>query len=49
MREHAADIAHMLRDANTCIYVCGLEGMEDSVLQVLRDIAEQRGLEGGPL
>ncbi|CAG4915057.1 benzoyl-CoA 2,3-epoxidase subunit BoxA [Paraburkholderia saeva] len=49
MRERAADIAQMLRDANTYIYVCGLKGMEDGVLQALRDIAEQHGLEWEPL
>mgnify|MGYP001550237102 FL=1 len=49
MRERAADVAQMLRDANTYIYVCGLKGMEDGVLQALRDIAEQNGLEWEPL
>ncbi|SEB10400.1 benzoyl-CoA 2,3-epoxidase subunit BoxA [Paraburkholderia sartisoli] len=49
MRERAADVAQMLRDANTYIYVCGLKDMEDGVLQALRDIAEQNGLEWEPL
>jgi sulfite reductase alpha subunit-like flavoprotein len=45
MRERAADVGQMLRDDNTYIYVCGLKGMEDGVLQALRDIAEQNGIE----
>jgi benzoyl-CoA oxygenase/reductase BoxA protein len=39
MRERATDVGQMLRDDNTFIYVCGLKGMEDGVLQALRDIA----------
>jgi sulfite reductase alpha subunit-like flavoprotein len=49
MRERAADVGQMLRDDNTFIYVCGLKGMEDGVLQALRDIAEQHGIEWDPL
>ncbi|HXZ07996.1 MAG TPA: benzoyl-CoA 2,3-epoxidase subunit BoxA [Paraburkholderia sp.] len=49
MRERGTDVAQMRRDANTYIYVCGLKGMEDGVLQALRDIAEQNGLEWDPL
>jgi benzoyl-CoA oxygenase/reductase BoxA protein len=49
MRERSADVAQLLRDANTHIYVCGLKGMEDGVLQALGDIAEQNGLEWDPL
>ncbi|MEM5389273.1 benzoyl-CoA 2,3-epoxidase subunit BoxA [Paraburkholderia phymatum] len=45
MRERAADVAQMLKDDNTYIYVCGLKGMEDGVLQSLQDIAGQHGLE----
>lgn len=44
MRERAADVAQLLRDANTYLYVCGLKGMEEGVLQTLRDIAGQHGL-----
>ncbi len=39
MRERAADVALLLRDPNTCLYVCGLKGMESGVLEALRDIA----------
>jgi sulfite reductase alpha subunit-like flavoprotein len=49
MRDRAADVGQMLRDDNTYIYVCGLKGMEGGVLQALRDIAEQHGIEWDPL
>jgi benzoyl-CoA 2,3-dioxygenase component A len=44
MRERAADLAALLHDANTCIYVCGLKSMEEGVVLALRDIAEDAGL-----
>ncbi|MCX7203746.1 MAG: benzoyl-CoA 2,3-epoxidase subunit BoxA [Burkholderiales bacterium] len=45
MRERAADVAALLRDANTCLYVCGLKSMEAGVLEALRDIAGAQGLD----
>ena len=39
MRERSADLAELLQDGQTHIYVCGLKAMEDGVLQALRDIA----------
>jgi benzoyl-CoA 2,3-dioxygenase component A len=44
MRERAADLVRLLKDANTCFYVCGLKAMEDGVLLALRDIASDAGL-----
>jgi benzoyl-CoA 2,3-dioxygenase component A len=44
MRERAADLAEMLKDANTFIYVCGLKSMEEGVVLALRDVAQQGGL-----
>jgi len=44
MRQRAADLAALLKDANTCIYVCGLKAMEEGVLLALRDVATQAGL-----
>lgn len=44
MRERAADLAPLLADPNTCFYVCGLKSMEEGVVGVLRDIAQQAGL-----
>lgn len=43
IRERAADVLELLADANTCIYVCGLKGMETGVLDALRDVAVQAG------
>ena len=44
MRERAVDLAPLLRDPNTFIYVCGLKSMEEGVVLALRDIAEEAGL-----
>ncbi|WP_321813273.1 MULTISPECIES: benzoyl-CoA 2,3-epoxidase subunit BoxA [unclassified Paraburkholderia] len=44
MRERAGDVAQLLKDGNTHIYVCGLKGMEDGVLQTLADIAAAHGM-----
>jgi benzoyl-CoA 2,3-epoxidase subunit A len=44
MRERAADLVALLRDPNTCIYVCGLKSMEEGVVLALRDVATQAGL-----
>ncbi len=44
MRERAADLVELLKDPNTCLYVCGLKSMEEGVVLALRDIAENAGL-----
>jgi benzoyl-CoA 2,3-dioxygenase component A len=44
MRERAADLAALLKDPNTFIYVCGLKSMEEGVVLALRDVAVQAGL-----
>lgn len=44
MRERSADLAHLLKDPNTCFYVCGLKSMEEGVVMALRDIANETGL-----
>ncbi len=44
MRERAADLAALLRDPDSCFYVCGLKSMEDGVVLALQDIAQQAGL-----
>ena len=44
MRERAADLAELLRDPNTCLYVCGLKSMEEGVVLALRDVAEEAGI-----
>ena len=49
MRERAADVATLLKDANSYIYVCGLKGMEAGVLEVLRDTAIAHGMDWSAL
>jgi benzoyl-CoA 2,3-epoxidase subunit A len=49
MRERAADLGVLLKDAETAIYVCGLKAMEEGVVLALRDVAEQAGLSWEPL
>ena len=44
VRERGADLAHLLKDSNTYIYVCGLKSMEEGVLLALRDIVNQANL-----
>ncbi len=44
MRQCAADLAALVQDANTCIYVCGLKSMEEGVLLALRDVVQGAGL-----
>ncbi len=44
MRERAADLAELLKDPHTFLYVCGLKSMEEGVVLALRDIAEGAGL-----
>ena len=44
IRERAADVATLLRDQETYVYVCGVKGMEDGVIQALADAAQEHGL-----
>lgn len=43
LRERAADLAGLLADANTHVYVCGLKAMEEGVVMALRDVVSQSG------
>jgi len=45
MRERAADLAALLKDNQTHIYVCGLKSMEEGVVLTLCDVAKQAGLD----
>ncbi|MBY4899097.1 benzoyl-CoA 2,3-epoxidase subunit BoxA [Cupriavidus sp. AU9028] len=49
MRERVADLAPLLADPDTYIYVCGLKAMEEGVVLALRDVAEQSGIAWEPL
>ncbi len=44
MHERAADLAALLKDPNTCVYVCGLKAMEDGVVLALRDVVRKAGM-----
>ena len=44
IRTRSADVAALLEDSETFVYVCGLKGMEDGVLQALADAAKEHGL-----
>lgn len=43
IRERGADVARLLADANTYVYVCGLKGMEDGVAQAFADACRAHG------
>ena len=45
MVERASDVAALLRDGDTYLYVCGLKGMEAGVLDALETIGEREGLD----
>jgi benzoyl-CoA oxygenase/reductase BoxA protein len=45
MSERAAELGELLEDSNTFVFVCGLRGMEDGVLDALRNAAAGRGLD----
>src|SRR2546421_463397 len=49
LRERADDVATLLEDANTHIYVCGLKGMEEGVMQALNDVTAKHGGAWEPL
>jgi sulfite reductase alpha subunit-like flavoprotein len=49
LRERSADVAAMLADDETYVYVCGLKGMEEGVLGALADIANGSGQSWEPL
>jgi benzoyl-CoA 2,3-dioxygenase component A len=45
MRERAAEVAALLSDEATHVYVCGLKGMEAGVLEALRDVSATHGID----
>ncbi len=44
LRERGPSVAALLRDDETYIYVCGVKGMEDGVIQALADVAAGNGI-----
>ena len=49
LRERASDVAALLADPATHIYVCGLKAMEAGVLQALQDVAAKHSLDWSTL
>lgn len=49
MRERGKDLATLLMDANTSIFVCGLKAMDEGVLHALADVAAENGIQWEPL
>ncbi|EWM51419.1 oxidoreductase NAD-binding domain protein [Bordetella holmesii 70147] len=43
IRQRAQEVLGLLTSGDTYIYVCGLKGMEQGVLQVMADIAQDGG------
>lgn len=49
MRLRAEDLATLLRDGKTYIYICGLKGMEEGVNEALADICRHHGMDWSEL
>jgi benzoyl-CoA 2,3-dioxygenase component A len=45
MRQRAGDLAGLLRQPTTHIFICGLRGLEDGVEQAMTDIGRQYGID----
>lgn len=43
IRERGADVARLIADPDTFVYVCGLKGMEDGVAQAFADVCRAHG------
>ena len=44
LRERAGDVASLLADAHTSVFVCGLKAMEEGVAAALREVLENHGM-----
>lgn len=49
LRERGADVARLLRDDNTYIYLCGLKGMEKGVEEAFTALCQANGLDWNAL
>jgi benzoyl-CoA 2,3-dioxygenase component A len=45
IRERGETVARLLRDDNCFIYLCGLKGMEDGVIEAFHDVCRAHGLD----
>ncbi len=49
IRERSADVARLLGDANCCVYICGLKGMEQGVDEAFRDACRAHDMDWNDL
>lgn len=49
LRERGADVARLLADGDTYVYVCGLKGMESGVDEAFRAVCAEHGLDWSEL
>ncbi len=49
IRQRARDLAELLKDDNTHIYICGLKGMEQGVDEALADVCRHHGMDWSTL
>jgi benzoyl-CoA 2,3-dioxygenase component A len=49
LRERGGDVANLLRDENTYVYLCGLKGMEQGVEEAFTEACRANGLDWGTL
>jgi benzoyl-CoA 2,3-dioxygenase component A len=49
LRERGADVARLLRDENTYVYLCGLKGMEKGVEESFTELCKANGLDWSTL
>ncbi len=45
IRARGTDVANLLRNENTYIYLCGLKSMEQGVNEAFRDVCQQNGID----
>jgi benzoyl-CoA 2,3-dioxygenase component A len=49
IRLRGEEVARMLQDANTYLYICGLKGMENGVDAAFSEVCQRKGLDWGML
>lgn len=45
LRERGADVAQLLKDENTYVYLCGLKGMEQGVEEAFNEVCAKNGID----
>jgi benzoyl-CoA 2,3-dioxygenase component A len=49
LRERGADVARLLKDENTYVFLCGLKGMEQGVEESFTALCQANGLDWNAL